>query len=105
MPGRTDRDVGRADDVDLLAALLYGPGDVLGRQRRVGDVLRVDRRQQAQDHDQDEQAAEEQRDLVSPQAPPGKFPRPDAGRKLFFAGAAEPGEIVREFETGAEAFS
>ena len=68
------------------------------------DVRRVDRRQQAQGDDQQEQAAEEQRDLVAAQASPGKLPRPDAGRKLFLAGAAEPGEIVGELEAGAEAF-
>ena len=40
----------------------------------VCDVVRVDGRQQAEHHDQQEQAAEEQRDLVAAQPAPGELP-------------------------------
>ena len=50
--------------------------------RRVRDVLRVDRRQQAQHHDHQEQRAEGERGLVAPQAPQRQLVRADAGLAL-----------------------
>ena len=75
MPWRLSDVLELAPDPDLA-------GEVAGVRPDVRDVLRVDRRQQAQDHDQEEDAAEEQRDLVAPQPPPGEAVRADAGRQV-----------------------
>ena len=63
--------------------------------------LRVDRRQQAQDHDQQEQDAEDQRDLVAPQPAPSEALRPDpGGSSARLAGSSARGISVGELGAG-----
>ncbi len=56
----------------ILPPTLIGPVRFSAFGPDVGDVVRVDRRQQAHDDDQQEEEAEDQRHPVAPQAPPGE---------------------------------
>ncbi len=73
MPWQAEHVLELAADPDLA-------GEVAGVRTDVGDVVRIDRRQQTQDHDQDEDAAEEQRDLVAAQPSPREPVGADSGR-------------------------
>src|SRR6266542_266041 len=72
---RAFRDSALRKNVHLLPVLRKGVGDVVRVRTRVGDVVRVDRRKPTADEDQEEEEEEGKRDIVPPEAPPGKRPR------------------------------
>ena len=65
------------------------------------DVVRVDRREQAQHDDHEEQAAEDQRDLVAPQPAPGEPLGPEARGQLLAVDVEGGLEAGRELGAGS----
>ena len=81
VPGGADRNLTQAelaaallDHVDCFAADDRRPGEVGGERVRMRDVVRVDRRQQADHDDQQEEDESRESDLVAQEAPQGEAP-------------------------------
>ena len=81
----TDRHPVRGHHVRGLAADVDRAGDVVGVGADVGDVRRVERRQQARHHDHQEQDEKGLRHVVAPQPACRQLPGPD-GRRVMALG-------------------